>query len=272
LLAVAIAVWAALSGFSAREATADQPLSVAVNSIGMEFVLIPAGTFIMGDLEGEDDESPLREVTLSRDFWLGRFEVTQRQFEAVIGRNPSQFRGPDNPVDSVSWDDAMEFVARLNAREGTRKYRLPTEAEWERAARGGRRTRYFFGDDPALLGRYDWILSNSGGTTHPVGRKDPGPYGLYDVHGNVAEWTADRYGYSHYAERRRVADPLGPEGGADRVVRGGSRHDGPFHARPSDRLGSPPDEVPESIRGSYGFRVAYFPERIRKRLYPGTGR
>jgi formylglycine-generating enzyme required for sulfatase activity len=248
---------------------ADQPLDVRQNTFGMEFVLIPSGTFIMGDLEGDDDEGPLREVTLTRPFWLGRHEVTQAQFAAVTGRNPSIYIGAENPVDSVSWDDAMDFIARLNAREGTRRYRLPTEAEWEYAARGGKRTRYFFGDDPARLGLYDWILSNSGGVTHPVGIKDPGPYGLYDIHGNVGEWTADWYGYHHYAEERRVVDPQGPPAGTQRVVRGGARHDVPYNARPADRLGNEPDWVPEQIRGSYGFRVAYFPDPVKKRLYQG---
>jgi formylglycine-generating enzyme required for sulfatase activity len=246
---------------------------IAVNTLGMEFVLVPAGVFVMGDLEGEDDEAPLREVTLTRDFRLGRHEVTQRQFELVTGRNPSVFPGPDNPVDSVSWEDAREFVSLLNAREGTRKYRLPTEAEWEHAARGGTRSRFFFGDDTSLLGRYDWVRSNSGGVTHPVGTKDPGPYGLFDMHGNVGEWVEDRYGYHHYAEARRVEDPTGPASGTERVVRGGSRHDDPFHARPADRLGSDPAEVPEEIRGSYGFRVAYFPEPVKKSLFGrGKGR
>jgi formylglycine-generating enzyme required for sulfatase activity len=238
-----------------------------VNTLGMEFVLVPAGVFIMGDLDGEDDEAPLREVTITRDFRLGRHEVTQRQFELLTGRNPSVFRGPDNPVDSVSWEDARDFVERLNRREGTRKYRLPTEAEWERAARGGGRSVYFFGDGPELLGRHGWVRSNSGGVTHPVGMKDPGPYGLYDMYGNVGEWVEDWYGRYHYGEARRVADPAGPPGGTERVVRGGSRHDDAFHARPADRLGSDPSELPESIRGSYGFRVAYFPEPVKKSLF-----
>jgi formylglycine-generating enzyme required for sulfatase activity len=237
----------------------------------MEFALIPAGTFVMGDLEGEGDEAPLREVTITRDYRLGRHEVTQSQFEFVTGRNPSLFEGPDNPVDSVSWEDANDFIARLNAIEGTAKYRLPTEAEWERAARGGRNTAFFFGDDPSELASYDWVLSNSGGTTHPAGTRGEGPYGLYDVYGNVGEWTADRYGYSYYAESRRVADPLGPPVGAERSVRGGSRHDYPFHARAADRLGADPSAVPEEIRGSFGFRVAYFPEKVKKTLYSGAG-
>jgi formylglycine-generating enzyme required for sulfatase activity len=275
-LAVAAALYfAALFAAAAFPAAASEPPpaagpppATAVNSIGMEFTLIPAGVFIMGDLEGEDDEAPLREVTLTRPFYLGRREVTQRQFELVTGRNPSLFRGPDNPADSVTYEDAQEFLRLLNAREGTSKYRLPTEAEWERAARGGARTRYFFGDDGSLLGRYDWLLFNSGGVTHAVGTKDPGPYGLFDIHGNVAEWVSDWYAYSYYAEARRVADPQGPPRGTERAVRGGSRHDEPFHARPADRLGTPPDYVPEDIRGSYGFRAAYFPQKVKKRLYP----
>jgi formylglycine-generating enzyme required for sulfatase activity len=235
----------------------------------MEFALIPAGTFVMGDLGGEDDETPVHTVTLTRPFRLGLREVTQRQFELVTGRNPSQFRGPDNPVDSVSWEDAADFLDRLNALERTRKYRLPTEAEWERAARGGKGTRWFFGNDPGRLKRYDWVLSNSGGTTHPVGAKEPGPFGLFDVHGNVGEWVADWYGRSYYSDPRADLDPEGPAYGTLKALRGGSRHDRPFNARPADRLGEPPDSVPEDIRGSFGFRVAYFPEPVKKTLHPG---
>jgi formylglycine-generating enzyme required for sulfatase activity len=238
----------------------------------MEFVLVPAGSFIMGDLEGEDDEAPLREVTISRPFRLGRHEVTQGQFEAVTGRNPSLFRGPDRPVDSVTHEDALEFLRLLNAREGGGRYRLPTEAEWEFAARGGTRTRYFFGDDPSPLESYDWVGGNSGGETHPVGVKAPGPFGLHDVLGNVGEWVADWYGYSHYAEARRVTDPQGPARGTERVVRGGSKHDVPFHCRPADRLATDPGRLPRGISSSYGFRVAYSPERVTKRLYAGGRR
>jgi formylglycine-generating enzyme required for sulfatase activity len=126
--------------------------------------------------------------------------VTQEQWAAVMGDNPSQFKGRTNPADNVSWFDAQEFIKRLNAREGTNRYRLPTEAEWELAARGGADTRFFFMKDPKtykeaepLLDACAWFAKNSGWTTHPVGQKKPNPYGLYDIYGNVFEWVQDWY-------------------------------------------------------------------------------
>ena len=190
------------------------------NSLGLEFVLIEPGTFAMGSPETETersgDEGPVHQVTLSQPFYLGKYEVTQEQWAAVMGSNPSYCSdcGGNCPVERVSWEDAQEFIAALNRQEGVNVYRLPTEAEWEYAARAGTRTTYH-------LWAYAWYRSNSnvGICTHPVGQKMPNRWGLYDMLGNVWEWTADWYGPYTTGS---VTDPRGPSTGARRVYRGGS--------------------------------------------------
>ncbi|MCL2122613.1 MAG: formylglycine-generating enzyme family protein, partial [Desulfovibrionaceae bacterium] len=164
------------------------------NSIGIKFVLIPAGSFLMGSDARALNEKPPHRVHISKPFYLGKFEVTQEQWQAVMGNNPSRFKGPDNPVEGVSWEDVREFIQRLNEKEGHRRYRLPTEAEWEYAARGGTSSRWSFGDDAGLLDQYAWYKDNSEDTTHPVGQKKSNPWGLHDMHGNVFEWVQDWYG------------------------------------------------------------------------------
>jgi formylglycine-generating enzyme required for sulfatase activity len=185
----------------------------------MEFVLISPGTFLMGSHDGEAREQPIHQVTISHPFYLGKYAVTNGQWEAVMGTNPSRFIGDLTPIANVSWEDAQEFIQRLNAKEGGALYRLPTEAEWEYACRAGSPTAYSFGDDPAQLGAYGWYLNNSDGKTSPVGQRTPNAWGLYDVHGNVFEWVQDWYG--KYA-REPVTDPHGPASGSHRVLRGGS--------------------------------------------------
>jgi formylglycine-generating enzyme required for sulfatase activity len=198
-----------------------------VNSINMEFVRVPAGTFLMGaqDLEqGSSKEKPRHTVHISQAFYLAKYEVTQEQWMTVMGSiNPSNFLSPDRPVDEVSWNDVQDFLQRLNAIEKSHGYRLPTEAEWEYAARAGSETSYCYGDDPdgAELGRYAWFERNSGKQTHPVGMLSPNAWGLYDMHGNVTEWVQDRYD-KHYYSNSPDKDPQGPENGRKRVVRGGS--------------------------------------------------
>ncbi|MCL1888957.1 MAG: formylglycine-generating enzyme family protein [Desulfovibrionaceae bacterium] len=191
----------------------------------MEFVLIPSGSFMMGcdsSLEEcHDNEIPRHEVSISQAFYLGKFPVTQAQWLAVMENNPSKFEGRRNPVEQISWHDAQEFVGRLNAKEGHNRYRLPTEAEWEYAARAGTDMAYFFGSDRNELSRYAWYAGNSGEKTQPVGRKLPNPWGLYDVYGNVFEWVLDWYGKKYYANRPGT-DLKGPSYGANRVLRGGS--------------------------------------------------
>jgi len=189
----------------------------------MTFVLIPAGEFRMGSTDGDSDEQPVHTVRISQPFYLGVHAVTQGQWEAVMGTNPSRFTGdPNRPVEMVSWEDAQAFIGRLNAREEHTQYRLPTEAEWEYAARTGSTTAYCFGDDNRWfrrrLGEYAWYCANAGDQTHPVGTRQPNAWGLYDMHGNVSEWVQDWYG-TYTAEP--VTDPPGPSSGSARVVRGG---------------------------------------------------
>jgi formylglycine-generating enzyme required for sulfatase activity len=180
------------------------------NSIGMEFVKIPAGSFMMGS-DKCDNEKPIHKVTISQDFWLQKTEVTQAQWQAVMGNNPSNFKGNNLPVETVSWDDAQEFIKKLNAKgEGT--YRLPTEAEWEYAARAGTT-----GDYAGNLDSMAWYSANSDMKTHPIGQKQANAWGLYDMHGNVWEWCEDWY--DSYPSGT-VTDPTGAASGSYRVIRG----------------------------------------------------
>ena len=187
----------------------------------MDFVWIPPGDFMMGSPPGEDgrfENERQHRVHLTNGFWLSRTPVTQAQYERVVGENPSYFRGATNPVDSVSWDDAVEFADRLGTIvEG--HFRLPTEAEWEYACRAGTTTAFHFGDDPAPLRDHAWYRANSENQTHPVGLKLPNAWGLYDMHGNVWEWCSDLYGEYPAGP---VTDPTGAQTGEERVLRGGS--------------------------------------------------
>jgi formylglycine-generating enzyme required for sulfatase activity len=217
-----------------------------------EFIRIPAGRFLMGSDDDDADESPVRQVTISKPFYLGKYEVTQEQWERVMGNNPSEFKGAKNPVDRVSWNDCQEFMKKLNAQvNGSGVFRLPTEAEWEYACRARSRTRYSFGDDRAKSHDYAWFRSNSGHRTQPVGRKKPNPWGLYDMHGNLWEWCFDWYGENYYQTRPQV-DPTGPVTGNRRVLRGASWDNSELVCRSANRgMGGP------TTRDSrHGFRVA----------------
>ncbi len=226
---------------------AGQPFK---NSLGMEFVPIAAGTFQMGSdaSEAYDDEKPVHRVTISKPFFLGKYEVTQEEWQAVMGDNPNNFKGTRLPVETVSWEQAQEFVKRLNAREKTTKYRLPTEAEWEYAARAGTTTAYSFGNDVSHLKNYAGYSDNAGGTTHPVGQKSPNAWGLHDMHGNVWEWVHDWYGWYTAAT---AVDPAGPAAGSRRVHRGGSWHHTAWHCRSAHRNGL----APGNRDGGLGLRL-----------------
>ncbi len=175
------------------------------NSIGMEFIRIPAGEFEMGSPSHEKRrklwESPVHRVTIKKPFYLGRYPVTQEQWQKVMGNNPSFFKGEKRPVENVSWIEAQAFLQKLNflekADENDHTYRLPTEVEWEYAARAGTATSYFFGDEESKLTEYAWFLGNSGLETHPVGLKRSNPWELYDIYGNVGEWVQDEYHISY---------------------------------------------------------------------------
>jgi formylglycine-generating enzyme required for sulfatase activity len=214
-----------------------------VNSIGMRFVLIPAGTFLMGSAtteQGDEDELPRHQVTLSQPFYLQTTPVTQGQWVEVMGENPSFFHeGGDNcPVENVSWEEAQEFIANLNDLEGTDEYRLPTEAEWEYACRAGSNEAFCFGDEEADLKNYAWYEANAGGSTHPVGRLRANAWGLYDMHGNVFEWCQDWFGEYPAGP---VTDPQDPASGGHRVLRGGSWNSPVEDVRSAYRLRLNPD-------------------------------
>ena len=225
------------------------------NIIGMKFTripvtLIPAGEFMMGSEEG-DWEKPVHRVKINEPFYLGTCPVTQREWKAVMGSNPSYFKGDDLPVVEVSWNDVQEFIRKLNEKEGTDKYRLPSEAEWEYACRAGTTTRYSFGDSESKLGDYEWYDGNSDDKIHPVGKKKPNPYGLYDVHGTVREWVQDEL-HSDYAGTPTDGSAWESGDGVDRVFRGGSWNSPAGDCRSAHRDGGDPGFFnPRTI----GFRI-----------------
>ena len=257
---------------SPRPSPGEPKPKTITNSIGMKLTLIPDGEFLMGspkgDSEAQQDEKPQHRVRITKPFYLGVHEVTQAQYQAVTGDNPSYFsakgagkdkivgRSTDNyPVELVSWLDAVRFCNRLSEKEDLKPfyeidgesvrvadwkrpgYRLPTEAEWEYACRAGTRTRYSFGDNAVELGEYAWHFGNSELMTHPVGGKEPNRLGLYDMHGNVWEWCWDGYDASYFAQSPGD-DPTGPVRALGRVLRGGDwffAPDGPRDARSACR-------------------------------------
>jgi formylglycine-generating enzyme required for sulfatase activity len=209
--------------------------------IKMELVLIRPGTFRMGDANGDAEEKPVHKVAIEKPFYLGKFEVTQEQWKAVMGFNRSHFQGAKLPVERISWEDCRAFVKKLNEKfpKSSVTFRLPTEAEWEYACRAGTSTRYGFGDDATKLGEYAWFENNAGGKTHPVGQKKPNAWGLYDMCGNVWEWCGDWYEDQYYAQSPEN-NPTGPAEGSHRILRGGSWSDGPSSCRSAYRYGLPP--------------------------------
>jgi len=221
----------------------------------IEFVLIPAGEFDMGSPSNEaggwgDYEGPVHHVKISKAFYLGKYEITQKQWRDVMGSSPSYFKGDDLPVEMVSWNDVQDFLKKLNEKEASTKYRLPSEAEWEYAARAGTTTRYSFGDDEKILGDYAWYDANSGSKTHDVGQKKPNPWGLYDMHGNVWEWVQDCW---HGDYNGAPTDGSSWESGDDsyRVNRGGGWNDSARYCRSANRVYDDPDYRNNNL----GFRL-----------------
>ena len=221
--------------------------------VAFEMIRIAPGSFIMGtpedEPEREDNESPLHPVTISTGFWLGKYEITQAQWEAVMDTIPWSGRAyvqahPNCPAMYLSWNDAQEFIRRVNAAADTDAYRLPTEAEWEHACRAGTTTQFSYGQDETQLGWYGWYQSNAWnmGEQYPhwVGQKLPNPLGLYDMHGNVWEWVQDWFRETYYLESPEV-DPQGPETGSLRVRKGGDFHYLPRGLRSGRRGRSTPD-------------------------------
>jgi formylglycine-generating enzyme required for sulfatase activity len=238
--------------------------SRTIADLALELLWVPPGTFTMGSAPEEPErhraEGPQTRVTLSRGFWLGRTEVTQAQYEAVTGANPSTFKsvGPNAPVENVSWLDAMKFCEQLNQREAAAgrlpegyTYTLPTEAQWEFAYRAGTT-----GDYPGEPAAMSWNSGNSNGTTHPVGQRQPNPWGFHDLPGNVLEWCYDWYGDYPGGS---VTDPTGPPRGHYRMTRGGSWRTDTRLARSAARSGGSQGRRDYTI----GFRLALCPVRKR---------
>ena len=201
-----------------------QTETVILPNFNPEMVDIPAGKFNMGSNEYED-EKPIHEVIVPA-FQIGKYPVTQAQYQAVMGYNPSKFSGnPQNPVETITWFNARDFCKRLSKLTG-KNYRLPTEAEWEYACRAGTETRFSFGDDENQLGDYAWFIDNSDNVTHPVGQKLPNLWGIYDMHGNVWEWCADQYHQSYARKPENIKEngsiPWGNYLGIKSSLRGGA--------------------------------------------------
>ena len=221
--------------------------------VKMKLVRIRPGKFTMGSPKTEaghkDNESPQRKVTISKTFYMGVTEVTQEQYQLVTGKTPSKFKGPRNPVDTVSWNDATAFCAALS-KKTRRAIRLPTEAEWEYACRAGTQTRFSFGKDDKGLDACGWSRTNSGGKTHPVGQKKPNAFGLYDMHGNVWEWCRDWYDEKFYAKAKNI-NPENTTEAKTRVLRGGSCGAYPQDCRAATRVWNRPGHLSDYN----GFRV-----------------
>ncbi|MBF0096973.1 MAG: formylglycine-generating enzyme family protein [Magnetococcales bacterium] len=227
------------------------------NGFGMEFVPIPAGSFLMGadvhfDGMAAGDELPQHTVTISKPFLCGKYPVTQQQWVAVMGSNPSAAKGRTLPVERVSWEDAQAFVRTLNEKENTQAYRLPSEAEWEYAARAGSVTNRPWGDGAEEIALYAWCGGPENGvkSVRSVGRLKPNAWGLYDMLGNAHEWCLDWYGAAYYGDSP-VLDPKGPAEGSTRVLRGGSWNNAEGRIRSAYRFNLAPDSQFSNV----GFRV-----------------
>ena len=212
-----------------------------------EMIFVEGGTFQMGSSSGDSDEKPVHSVTLS-GFNIGKYEVTQAQWTAVMGNNPSNFTGCDDcPVENVSWNDVQQYISKLNSQTG-KNYRLPTEAEWEFSARGGKSSKGYTYSGSNDLNSVAWNIDNSGSKTHAVGGKQANELGVYDMTGNVWEWCSDWYGtYNSYSE----TNPTGASSGQIRVLRGGSWDSDADFFRTAFRDGS----YPASRFNNGGFRL-----------------
>ena len=240
------------SSSSSYPSSTSNTISIPVkDGINIEMVKVEAGTFMMGATSeiqnSSDDEKPVHQVTLTNDYYMGKYEVTQVLWQTVMGSNPSHFEGNNLPVEQVSWEDCQEFISELNNMTG-RTFRLPTEAEWEYAARGGKKSRGYQYSGSNNLSDVAWYDENCGKKTHPVGTKRPNELGIYDMSGNVWEWCQDWYGSYSSSDQ---ANPIGVVNGADRVYRGGSWCDEEGGCSVSCRL---PD-IQDSGHYDLGFRL-----------------
>jgi formylglycine-generating enzyme required for sulfatase activity len=226
------------------------PTSTSVNVGGdltMDFVLIRAGAFAMSSDNGLPDAPAPRRIDVDKPFYLARYETTQAQWQAVMGTNPSEFKGPNLPVENVSWSDCRSFLARLNARSPGAGFDLPTEAQWEYACRAGSTTKWCTGNDESRVEQCAWFVGDSGFSTHPVGEKKPNAWGLHDMHGNVWEWCADTVAGECGDGPRREGE------GTNRVFRGGSWYYSAAGARSGSRGWG---DAANLRRSTVGFRVA----------------
>ena len=211
------------------------------NGVSFDMMMVKAGTFTMGATSEmkalNSDEKPTHQVTLTNDYYIGKTEVTQALWKAVMGNNPSYFKGDNLPVENVSWDDCQKFISKLNSLTG-QNFRLPTEAEWEFAARGGNNSNHYQYSGSNELGDVAWYDGNSGGKTHVVATKQPNELGLYDMSGNVWEWCSDCY--DNYSSSS-LTNPTGPNSGSNRVTRGGCWGPDARFCRSSARIDCAPD-------------------------------
>jgi formylglycine-generating enzyme required for sulfatase activity len=249
---LACAVFLAMAGSACCE-TKEPPKQLAVDlgdGVKLEMVLIPAGSFTMSGEGG----GAIHKVNITKPFYMGKYEVTQEQWEKVMGSNPSHNKGGKNPVEQVSWEECQQFFDKLNAKAGGQggKISFPTEAQWEYACRAGSTTKYYFGDDASKLGEYAWFVANSEFKTQPVGGKKPNAWGLYDMHGNVWEWCQD---WQRPYTAEEVTDPRGPATGFSRVFRGNGMCD------PAENLVSiiREAEVPATKNMALGLRASCVP-------------
>ena len=245
-----------------------------VNSIGMAFVRVPAGTFIMGGdpvaEQADENEIPRHAVAFEAPFEIGKFTVTQEQWLALMANNPSHFSGARRPVEMVSHTDALAFIERLNQKEGTRTYRLPSEAQWEYAARAGSQNTYCYGSSRLKLSDVAWYRKTSHHTTQPVGRLAPNDWGIHDMHGNVHEWCRDWFD-RHYYGRSPAVDPGGPQRGLARVLRGGDWDSEDWYCRCAIRSLSSPGRRSQRV----GFRLVRMiesdPDEVSTSKAPRSG-
>ncbi len=251
------------------EPVETESIQEITTSTGIKMVLIPAGEFLMGDDGGEeDDEQPAHPVKV-HSFYMDKYEVIQKSYEELMGKNTAKFKDPDKPIEQLGWFAAVRYCNMRSLREGLEPcyemeplrcnfdatgYRLPTEAEWEYACRAGSDTLYSFGSDPAKLSRHAWFKDNANNGTQRVGQKIPNAWGLFDMHGNVWEWCNDFYSNDYYS-KGESDNPRGPASGEECVLRGGGWNSSDEYCRSSTRYSEPPG-LADTCFGyeAYGFR------------------
>jgi acetoin utilization deacetylase AcuC-like enzyme/formylglycine-generating enzyme required for sulfatase activity len=254
-------------GCGRQKEQAGSTPQVVTTKTGIEMVVLPGGSFEMGSAKGTPDEAPVHKVQL-RPFWMDRHEVVQEEFRKYQLPDPSHFKGPKQPLEQINWTDATLYCNERSRAEGLQPcyneetwacdfsangYRLPTEAEWEYACRAGTSTAYGFGDSAGRLKEHAWYADNAGGKTHPVGQKKPNAWGLYDMHGNVAEWCNDLYVEGYY-QQSPAQDPRGPAEGKERVLRGGAWNSTAASCRSAYRASDPSIDDTCLANDAIGFR------------------